>query len=76
MPDKDGFSNQVHGPLGWTESLDLDTIGTLVRMGLVSHTATMVRKVRTRTFEPGTGLPYEVNAAPGTPAELTERVVG
>lgn len=74
--DPDGFSNQVQGPKGWTESMDLDTIGLLVRLGLVTHTYTMVRKVRVRRFEAGADLPYKVNAPDDVDPRLVEQVQG
>lgn len=72
----DDFVNRLEGPLGWTDSLDLDTLGTLVRLGIITHTHTLARKVRIRTFRVGQGLPYEVNADAGIDPALIEQVQG
>ena len=76
MRDSDGFSNRVEGFLGWTDSFNLITIGTMIRLGLICHVATTVRSVRVRTFRPGRDLPYEVNADEGTEPRLVERIRG
>lgn len=77
MPEQP-ISNQVFGPRGWTESMSLDDIGLLIRLGLVEHTLTIIRgRNRRREFTvPVKGSKYVVNVEDGTDPALTERVVG
>lgn len=65
--DPDGFINKVIGPTGSTRELSLDTIITLIQLGLVRHVATTVWNHRRRRFSHRLDLPFKAHVPSSHP---------